>query len=539
VPLDDAISNYVVPQLADYSYDNLNRITNYHETQYNGSAWVYNVAGQTFSYDRYGNRNIAATLGGVNGYNPSYNANDNRIVGLTYDSAGNITNDGLKVMAYDAENHMVSATGGNYGYDGEGKRVKRVASGQEWWYVYGLGGELVAEYLWTAPTTVQKEYGYRGGQMLVVGEAGNVRWLVTDHLGSTRMTADNTGSLTGMKRQDYLPFGEDLYAGIRRNGGNGQYGYEPPASSVRQKFTGYERDAETGLDFAEARYSASLMGRFTSPDPLLSSAILGDPQSWNRYSYVGNRPTVFIDPTGLQWGRSTASGEYKWFPSGVVDDGYDKVAIGTEYTAFNDKKVILQAGGHWDYVKPPAADISGLRDNTYSPFFLGMIGLYTLPLSVGEATTAAGFAANVLKDQIVDAAITGVGDAVVAASDLDLAKRTAQSVAAVMNKTDVRDGTTTAYVEDGMVYVGHSTKAGGGLVTQSVAADYANVPEDIREASGGRHGCCGELPALSAAELSGASGRGGAIATASNWNGKIKPPCPSCSFVLPRRGIRF
>jgi hypothetical protein len=238
VPLDDAISNYVVPQLADYSYDNLNRITNYHETQYNGSAWVYNVAGQTFSYDRYGNRNIAATLGGVNGYNPSYNANDNRIVGLSYDSAGNITNDGAKVMTYDAENRMVSATGGNYVYDGEGKRVKRIASGQEWWYVYGLGGELVAEYLWTAPTTVQKEYGYRGGQMLVVGEAGNVRWLVTDHLGSTRMTADNTGSLTGMKRQDYLPFGEDLYAGIRRNGGNGQYGYEPPASSVRQKFTG-------------------------------------------------------------------------------------------------------------------------------------------------------------------------------------------------------------------------------------------------------------------------------------------------------------
>ena len=72
VLLDDAISNHVVPQLAGYTYDNLNRIESYNESQYNGSAWVYNVAGQTFGYDRYGNRNITATLGGVNGYNPSY-----------------------------------------------------------------------------------------------------------------------------------------------------------------------------------------------------------------------------------------------------------------------------------------------------------------------------------------------------------------------------------------------------------------------------------------------------------------------------------
>jgi YD repeat-containing protein len=43
VPIDDAISNHVVPQLADYTYDELNRITNYNESQYNGSAWVYNV----------------------------------------------------------------------------------------------------------------------------------------------------------------------------------------------------------------------------------------------------------------------------------------------------------------------------------------------------------------------------------------------------------------------------------------------------------------------------------------------------------------
>ena len=46
-----------------------------------------------------------------------------------------------------------------------------------------------------------------------------------------------------------------------------------------------ERDAETGLDFFGARYMSSAQGRFTSPDPLMGSAQLSNPQTWNRYSY--------------------------------------------------------------------------------------------------------------------------------------------------------------------------------------------------------------------------------------------------------------
>jgi RHS repeat-associated protein len=60
------------------------------------------------------------------------------------------------------------------------------------------------------------------------------------------------------------------------------------ADAVKQKYTGYEQDVETGLDFAQARYHSSPQGRFTSIDPLSSSAKLTDPQSLNRYSYVGN-----------------------------------------------------------------------------------------------------------------------------------------------------------------------------------------------------------------------------------------------------------
>ncbi|MGE0887717.1 MAG: DUF2380 domain-containing protein [Blastocatellales bacterium] len=63
--------------------------------------------------------------------------------------------------------------------------------------------------------------------------------------------------------------------------------------------TGYERDVETSLDFAQARYYSNLLGRFTSVDPFDGSGFLGDPQSWNRYAYVVNQPTIATDPWGL------------------------------------------------------------------------------------------------------------------------------------------------------------------------------------------------------------------------------------------------
>jgi len=60
-----------------------------------------------------------------------------------------------------------------------------------------------------------------------------------------------------------------------------------------------ERDNETGLDFAQARYYSSQYGRFTSPDPSLSSGREKLPQSWNRYVYTLNNPLRFVDPSGL------------------------------------------------------------------------------------------------------------------------------------------------------------------------------------------------------------------------------------------------
>ncbi len=180
VPL--AGGGHVIPQRDDYIYDALNRVSSFTEAQMNsGGQWTLNVASQSFSYDRYGNRQITSASGGVSNYNPTYDTtnNNNRIVGLGYDAAGSITSDPLTggTMTYDAENRLLTATsggGGNYVYNADGKRVRRITAGQEIWHVYGCGGELLAEYEANAqPTAPLKEYGYRGGQLLIVAESGS------------------------------------------------------------------------------------------------------------------------------------------------------------------------------------------------------------------------------------------------------------------------------------------------------------------------------------------------------------------------------
>jgi RHS repeat-associated protein len=118
-------------------------------------------------------------------------------------------------------------------------------------------------------------------------------WLVADQLGTPQMIVNKSGTLAGVKRHDYLPFGEELFANT--GGRTSQQGYS--GDSVRQKFASKERDTETGLDFFLARYYSSTQGRFTSPD--IFGTRRRNPQSWNRYSYVLNNPLKYTDPLGL------------------------------------------------------------------------------------------------------------------------------------------------------------------------------------------------------------------------------------------------
>jgi len=124
-----------------------------------------------------------------------------------------------------------------------------------------------------------------------------VEFLHTDALGSVRMVTDQMGEV--VSRSDYYPFGSKIDALENGRQTVDEAYLDDPA--LRQRFTGKERDGESQLDYFGARYYSSAQGRFTSVDPAVRLMDrLPNPQLWNAYAYVLNRPLSLVDPTG-QW----------------------------------------------------------------------------------------------------------------------------------------------------------------------------------------------------------------------------------------------
>jgi RHS repeat-associated protein len=306
-----------------YTYDALNRLEAASEANGVSETWR-----QTYSYDRFGNRRLdelhttklnssGATVYAVDSsnratLNPAVSPSTNRITeaGYTFDASGDLLCDPIHPCGptlnpyfdYDAEGRMMRAAGGaqaggsEYAYDGDGRRVKKVTGGLTTVFVYDAGGALVAEY---------------GGAQ---SQAGGVSYLTQDALGSTRAVTGQNGEVKS--RHDYLPFGEEIDGLKAPNSGRASfasYNY----GTVRQKFTGYERDDETGLEYAQARYFSSVQARFTSVDPLPASAKPTNPQTWNRYAYVSNNPLASTDPTGMiEWRMNDTTRAVDWYNEG-------------------------------------------------------------------------------------------------------------------------------------------------------------------------------------------------------------------------------
>lgn len=289
-----------------FEYDGLNRLSWAKEQDVLSTqidAWK-----RTYGYDRWGNRWVTTTgLAHSDSREPTkptdFDTSTNRLLKAEaqYDASGNQTFFNPFTLGYDAENRNTTVTSsgngnGSFSYDGEGRRVKKIwtpsgGTAVTTYYVYDALGRLAAEYSDQAPSSTGSSY------------------LFTDMLGSVRAITSGDGAVT--ECYDYLPFGRMLSASD--NGRGGCFPTIPDvqfSSSVPQKFTGKERDTETGLDYFGARYYSAPQGRFTSADPMMGSANIQKPQTWNRYAYVANNPIKYIDPLGLFLWDDSAGGTW-------------------------------------------------------------------------------------------------------------------------------------------------------------------------------------------------------------------------------------
>ncbi len=265
-----------------YGYDALYRLTS---AVTNGSA-NYVKWGLSWSYDRYGNALAETqTFDSPAHFSVSVDATTNHVTGspYAYDANGNMTNDGNNTLVYDAENRAVSATNGggsgSYSYDGNNLRVSKSSGGTTTVYIFS-GSKVIAEYdNGAAPSSPSREYVYSGGALLAKIDSSGTKYYHQDHLSNRLMTDSNGNTLAQL---GHYPFGESWYN----------------ASNDKLLFTTYERDAESGNDYAMMRSYVNALARFSSPDPLSGSR--ANPQSLNRYPYVHNDPINSVDPIGLR-----------------------------------------------------------------------------------------------------------------------------------------------------------------------------------------------------------------------------------------------
>lgn len=165
-----------------------------------------------------------------------------------------------------------------------------------------------------------------------------------------------------------LPYGSSYNPTIAQSsaGRSPMQGYSVN-DGVRQQFTGYPRDAEIGLDYAQNRYYNPQHGRFTSVDPENYQARLdiSNPQSWNAYAYVNNQPTRYTDPTGKcgTWkfwqciGNKATYGRFKSNDEIQAEADRHRETFKNDLLEFNGQDV---RGKDWNRVSN--AEILGLYD---------------------------------------------------------------------------------------------------------------------------------------------------------------------------------
>ena len=266
-------------QTCTYSYDDMVRVA---------SANCGSVAGQTFTYDPFGNIN---KTGSPNSFLPVYTNTRNRIstVGSTtaqYDNNGNVLNDGVHTYAWDADGNSITVDAVGATFDALDRMVEQNRSSVYTEIVYAPTGAKLALMSGSTGQTLQNAFiNLPGKATAVYTSAGLDHYRHADWLGSARLTS--SPSRTVLSTTAYAPFGETCAT------------YPSPSASADPSFTGQNSDTVTGdYDFLYREYSTQ--GRWPEPDPAgLGAVDPTNPQSWNRYAYVLNNPLGYVDPLGL------------------------------------------------------------------------------------------------------------------------------------------------------------------------------------------------------------------------------------------------
>jgi RHS repeat-associated protein len=222
--------------------------------------------------------------------------------GYTYDEHGNMTRmPHLPEMVWDFKDQLQKVDKGGgcvayYVYNASGERVRKVIEqdgNKQKERIYIGGFEVYRNY--TGSDTLERETLHimddkQRVAMVETRTQGSdlsprqlIRYQHGNHLGSASLELDDQAHI--ISYEEYYPYGSTSYQGVRKD-------IEVPLK--RYRYTGKERDEETGLYYHGARYYAPWLGRWVSCDPE------GLADGENLYTYVRDNPITWMDRLGLK-----------------------------------------------------------------------------------------------------------------------------------------------------------------------------------------------------------------------------------------------
>ena len=252
------------------AYDDLARVS-----QNSCDHW-----GQTFVYDAFGNIVMEGFNGGL-GFWPQYDSSTNHIDGpgyFHYDSMGNLTADGTYTYSYDAEGRPTVINGKQIHYDALGREA-------------GIGPNAPILY---SPT----------GDKIAVFNNGTLQTYLIPLVAGTKLQYDGKGAINLQEAdwQGSSRLGKGWNANVLYDRAYSPHGeaYAEQGNTTGRSFAGATEDMDPGFYDFLFRQQDTYQGRWVVPDPAgLSAVNITDPQTWNRYAYVANRPLNNTDSLGL------------------------------------------------------------------------------------------------------------------------------------------------------------------------------------------------------------------------------------------------
>ena len=192
-----------------------------------------------------------------------------------------------------------------YQYDANGQRIRKITENQasaggtatkKEERIYIAGYELYKKYTGTKAGLERESLSLLDdGHRFVMIETRNdiddntekqlVRYQLHNHLGSSALELDGTSAAKLISYEEYHPFGTTAYQATNK---------AIRSAAKRYRFTGMERDDETGLEYHSARYYLPWLGRWLNCDPI------GIGDGVNVYAYCKGNPLMATDPTGNQ-----------------------------------------------------------------------------------------------------------------------------------------------------------------------------------------------------------------------------------------------